>query len=335
MSDISTSSKDIPKSSTNGFKRTLEHFNYQAPSTSPTVPQRLTRSASRSSISSPAPSPTGPSPSFKVRKPSASRKTSNSSSKPRTPRKPAADQTLATTVPSPDGSPTNLLTDALAPNLHVLFVGVNPGLTTAATGFAYAHPSNRFYPLLHTSGLTAERHPPSAYRWLVHTYGLGHTNVVARATRAASGLATGEMPAGIAAVEAKVRKWRPGCVVLVGKGVWEAVVAAWKVAKREGVKRWVGELKGGSFEYGWKDVWMGGEEGWEGARVFVATSTSGLAAGVSQQEKERVWKVLGDWVQDRRARLGRVGTGFEEEVYEARVDGMVGVGMKEEDGCAA
>ena len=292
----------------------------------PTVPQRLTRSASRSAASSPARSPPRPSPS-KVHKPAAS----SNGRKPRTPRKPASDQPLATTVPSPNGGPTNLLTDALAPNLHVLFVGVNPGLKTAATGFAYAHPSNRFYPLLHSSGLTAERHPPSAYRWLVHTYGLGHTNVVARATRAASGLAAGEMPAGVAAVEAKVRRWRPGCVVLVGKGVWEAVVAAWKVVKREGVGRWVEELKGGGFEYGWKDAWMGGGDGWEGARIFVATSTSGLAAGVSQQEKERVWKVLGDWVLERRKRLGRVGTGLDEELQEAPANGMFGVTEKEAD----
>ncbi|KAK9241495.1 hypothetical protein V1506DRAFT_550546 [Lipomyces tetrasporus] len=39
---------------------------------------------------------------------------------------------------------------------------------------------------------------------------------------------------------------------------------------------------------------------WKGARVFVATTTSGLAAGMRPEEKEAVWKVLGSWVKERR-----------------------------------
>ncbi|RYC65815.1 hypothetical protein CHU98_g364 [Xylaria longipes] len=39
---------------------------------------------------------------------------------------------------------------------------------------------------------------------------------------------------------------------------------------------------------------------WEGARIFVATSTSGLAASLRPEEKERIWKILGDWCVQRR-----------------------------------
>ncbi|KAL3958807.1 hypothetical protein ACCO45_006969 [Purpureocillium lilacinum] len=46
------------------------------------------------------------------------------------------------------------LPDAILPNLIVLFVGLNPGVQTARTGHAYAHPSNLFWKLLFSSGIT-------------------------------------------------------------------------------------------------------------------------------------------------------------------------------------
>lgn len=49
---------------------------------------------------------------------------------------------------------------------------------------------------------------------------------------------------------------------------------------------------------------MGAVEGWDGAKVFVATSTSGLAASLLPAEKERIWKELGDWVVMRRKERG-------------------------------
>jgi thymine-DNA glycosylase len=172
-----------------------------------------------------------------------------------------------------------------------MFVGVNPGIQTATTGFAYAHPSNRFYPLLHLSGITPQKCHPSEYRSLVQRYGLGHTNVVTRPTKDASMLSKKEMEDGVAAVEEKARQFRPGCVVMVGKSVWEAVLRVWK---REG--RWKSTK---AFEYGWQDAWIGGDGNWKGSRVFAATSTSGLAASLSWEEKVRIWKQLGDWYRER------------------------------------
>jgi len=61
-------------------------------------------------------------------------------------------------------------------------------------------------------------------------------------------------------------------------------------------------MKKEEFKYGWQDEKenMGVEEGWNGARVFVATSTSGLAASLLPAEKERIWRELGVWVEGRR-----------------------------------
>jgi TDG/mug DNA glycosylase family protein len=59
----------------------------------------------------------------------------------------------------------------------------------------------------------------------------------------------------------------------------------------------------GKFKYGWQDECerMGPEGGYKGARVFVATTTSGLAASLRPAEKLEIWKPLGEWVQQRRA----------------------------------
>jgi len=65
-----------------------------------------------------------------------------------------------------------------------------------------------------------------------------------------------------------------------------------------------GKAVGASFRYGWQDESenMGVIEGeWPGAKVFVATSTSGLAATTLPAEKERIWAELGVWVKRRRA----------------------------------
>ena len=109
------------------------------------------------------------------------------------------------------------------------------------------------------------------------------------------------MDAGVAVLERKCREWRPEVVCLVGKGVWESV---WRV--RHGGRKEVG------FRYGWRGEGenMGViEGGWMGARVFVATTTSGLAAGMRPHEKLAVWKELGEWVVRRRGERGgkRVG----------------------------
>lgn len=107
------------------------------------------------------------------------------------------------------------------------------------------------------------------------------------------------MDASVEICEAKIRKWRPESVCIVGKGIWESI---WR-AKHGGEK-----LGKKDFVWGWQvDKERFGavpEDGYEGARVFVVPSTSGLVAGYSMEFKKATWKELGDWVQKRRAERG-------------------------------
>ena len=125
---------------------------------------------------------------------------------------------------------------------------------------------------------------------------------MSRATKDASELSKGEMDEGVAVLEEKIRRWRPEAVCVVGKGIWESV---WRVKHGKAIKK-------EEFKYGWQDdaERMGlietkdGQGEWEGARVFVATTTSGLAAGMRPHEKEDIWRVLGEWVMRRRRERG-------------------------------
>ena len=76
----------------------------------------------------------------------------------------------------------------LAPGLAVLFVGINPGLYSAATGWHFARPGNRFWPTLHGAGFSARQLHPSEQRLLLDCR-IGVTNLVNRATATAAELA--------------------------------------------------------------------------------------------------------------------------------------------------
>ncbi|KXH66603.1 mismatch-specific thymine-DNA glycosylate [Colletotrichum salicis] len=201
------------------------------------------------------------------------------------------------------------LTDILAPNLLILFVGLNPGLRTAALGHVYAHPSNLFWKLLFSSGITPRLCAPAEDRDLPALYGLGNTNIVARPSRNGAELSKAEMDEGVGVLEDKVRGCRPEVVCIVGKSIWESI---WRVRHGRGIRK-------EEFRYGWQDksenmgVVVKGEqeegmgddveafEAWAGAKVFVATSTSGLAATLRPAEKGRIWRELGVWCERRRA----------------------------------
>ena len=73
------------------------------------------------------------------------------------------------------------LTDLVAPSLRVLFVGINPGLYSAAVGHHFGRPGNRFWPALHRSGFTPRLLLPAEQDEL-RGLGLGITKMVARAT---------------------------------------------------------------------------------------------------------------------------------------------------------
>lgn len=199
----------------------------------------------------------------------------------------------------PSTAADSLLRDTIPANLTLLLVGVNPGTLTGVTGHAYAHPSNLFWKLLHASGITPILHLPSDTYRLPELYNIGNTNIVERPTRDASMLTKAEMDAGVPILEAKVAAQRPGAVCLVGKGIWEAV---WRVRHGRNIKK-------EEFRYGWQDDTenmgrIAGSSDWHGAPVFVATTTSALAAGMNFAQKEAIWTQLGRWViQQRNTRI--------------------------------
>ncbi|USP79197.1 hypothetical protein yc1106_06471 [Curvularia clavata] len=202
------------------------------------------------------------------------------------------------------------LVDILEPNLICVFVGTNPGVQTATAMHAYAHPSNHFWKLLHSSGLTDRRLKPEEDRSLPALFCMGNTNIVERPSKNAAELSKEEMAAGTAKLDEKFLKYKPESVCIVGKGIWEAI---WRY-------RYGRNPSKNEFNYGWQEEEhnMGkcpenGEQEldahgnvWKGSRVFVTTSTSGLAANLKPAEKEAIWRPFGEWVQKRRVERGFV-----------------------------
>ena len=105
--------------------------------------------------------------------------------------------------------------------LKLLFVGINPGLWTAATRTHFAHPVNRFYPALLEAGIIERRIDPAAGmddadREHLTSRGIGITNVVRRATARADELTDEELRAGGEQLVALVERVRPRVVALAG-----------------------------------------------------------------------------------------------------------------------
>ncbi len=104
---------------------------------------------------------------------------------------------------------------------RLVFVGINPGLWTAATGTHFAHPSNRFYPALHRAGITERELDRVAGltaddRAHLLARGVAITNLVPRATARASELTAAELRSGAAALVERLRAWRPRVVAVAG-----------------------------------------------------------------------------------------------------------------------
>jgi double-stranded uracil-DNA glycosylase len=109
--------------------------------------------------------------------------------------------------------------DQIAPGLLVLFVGINPGLYSAATGHHFARPGNRFWPALHGAGFTERLLKPWEERLLLESR-IGITNLVARATVSAAELSNEELQKGRQRLTRKVRRFEPRVVAMVGIGAY-------------------------------------------------------------------------------------------------------------------
>jgi TDG/mug DNA glycosylase family protein len=117
-----------------------------------------------------------------------------------------------------------VLADHLAPGLDLVFCGINPGRHSAVSGHHYAGPGNRFWPALHGAGLTPYRLAPREDASLLR-YGLGLTNLVARATAAADELDRSELQAGARRLARRLSELRPRWLAVLGLGAYRSAFA--------------------------------------------------------------------------------------------------------------
>lgn len=145
------------------------------------------------------------------------------------------------------------LADTVGPGMRLLMCGLNPSIYAADAGAGFARPGNRFWPAARAAGVVSVDRDP---RGALQRDGVGMTDLVKRATVAASELTTAEYRAGYARVEHLVRWLQPGAVCFVGLAGWRAAVDRRATA---GIQP--------------RDV--------GGRPVYVMPSTSGLNAGTS------------------------------------------------------
>lgn len=147
------------------------------------------------------------------------------------------------------------LPDHVGPGMRLLVCGLNPSLYAADRGVNFARPGNRFWPALLAAGLVSvDRAPAHALRH----HGVGMTDLVKRATVAASELTADEYAAGVARLERLCRWLRPAALCLVGLSGWRSAVDRRAVA-------------------GWQSQRLGD------VPVYVMPNTSGLNASTQHE----------------------------------------------------
>lgn len=155
----------------------------------------------------------------------------------------------------------------IAPELKVLFVGINPGLYSAATGYHFARPGNRFWPALHEGGFTPRLLHPSEQEELLKS-GYGITNLVNRGTATADELAPEEFVRGRRRLAAKVTRYSPKMVAFLGVGAYCQAL-------------------------GRKQAKVGPQpERFEGAQVWLLPNPSGLNANYQLPELVKLFRAL-------------------------------------------
>lgn len=164
-----------------------------------------------------------------------------------------------------------ILPDLLRPGLRLVFCGSAPGAVSAARGAYYAHPGNRFWPVLQAAGLTPRRLAPAEYPLLLD-YGIGLTDMAKHAAGNDAELPRDAYdPEGFAA---RIRAVRPAMLAFTAK----APAAAF-------LRRPTAALAYGRVE-GPADF----------PPVWVLPSTSGQA---SRFWDARPWMALGAWFRER------------------------------------
>lgn len=134
--------------------------------------------------------------------------------------------------------------DLLDDGLYLVFCGYNPSLASGDTGRHYAHPTNRFWALLHAAGITERLYEPGEDELLLDK-GIGFTNLVSRPTRRANELQRREIEEGAQALKEKLMLHRPFAVAYTGIGVYRLLIGGRKVdwgAQLDGVVEGVSDV---------------------------------------------------------------------------------------------
>lgn len=152
----------------------------------------------------------------------------------------------------------------------MLFVGINPGVRSAAIGHHFAGYSNRFWKLLFDARVVPEAIRAEDDRRLPE-WGIGITNLIPRMTPGIDTLRPDEYVAGERTLRRKVRRWKPDVVVFVGVTLYRAVSRL-----RPGAAVRLGPQR----------------ETFEGARVFVVPNPSGRNANFTYAEMLRAFRAL-------------------------------------------
>jgi double-stranded uracil-DNA glycosylase len=165
--------------------------------------------------------------------------------------------------------------DLLPGNLRLLFIGINPGLWTAATGAHFARPGNRFYPALYRAGITKSLiNPSDGYEEAeiaeMVGSGVGISNICPRATARADELTVEELRTGAVKLHQLVEQRRPPVVAVLG-------ITAFRMAFQQP------KAKTGLQE-----------SPWSGTALYVAPNPSGLNAHSSLDDLAREYRSIAE-----------------------------------------
>ena len=114
-----------------------------------------------------------------------------------------------------DATPSEV-PDVLAPDLRIVFVGINPGRVSAAARAHFANPRNDFWRLLHAARLTSRLYAPDEQFSLLEE-GIGVTNAAYRTTPGSGDLRRADFAGSAERLERIARELRPGWFAFVGK----------------------------------------------------------------------------------------------------------------------
>ena len=113
-----------------------------------------------------------------------------------------------------------MISDILQPGLRVVFCGINPGKSSAHTGFHFAHPGNRFWKVIHLAGFTDRQLKPEEEQHLLDTR-CGITMLVERPTVQASEVKLQELRSGARELVTKMQDYQPMALAVLGKQAFE------------------------------------------------------------------------------------------------------------------